>query len=137
VGGDPEPVELTVPGRCRFGQWEVVCEIDRGGAARPATPDEALLDRSKLADRLEVRAWRAGDRMRPIGLGGSKSLQDLFTDQKVPRSLRSQLPVVVSAEQIAWVGGVAVSEDFRAREGEGELARLRARALRGSGVSNL
>ena len=33
---------------------------------------------------LVVRAWRDGDRIRPVGLGGSKSLQDLFTDRKVP-----------------------------------------------------
>ena len=58
--------------------------------------------------------------MRPIGLDGTKSLQDLFTDLKVPRSLRSQLPVVVSDGEIAWVGGVAVSEDFRAGEGRAD-----------------
>ena len=39
---------------------------------------------------LEVRAWRAGDRMRPLGLGGSRSLQDLFTDRKVPRARRAR-----------------------------------------------
>ena len=32
------------------------------------------------------RAGAPGDRMRPLGLGGSKSLQDLFTDRKVPRA---------------------------------------------------
>ena len=56
---------------------------------------------------LTVRAWRAGDRMRPLGLGGTKSLQDLFTDRKVPRGLRRTLPVVESDGEIAWVAGVA------------------------------
>ena len=42
---------------------------------------------------LTVRAWQDGDRMRPAGVGGSKSLQDLFTDRKVPRALRRTLPV--------------------------------------------
>ena len=51
--------------------------------------------------------------MRPLGLGGTKSLQDLFSDRKVPRSLRRSLPVVVSDGEIAWVAGVAVSERFR------------------------
>ena len=45
---------------------------------------------------LTVRAWRDGDRMRPVGLGGTKTLQDLFTDRKVPRALRRTLPVVES-----------------------------------------
>ena len=45
----------------------------RPARRRPRSPDEALLDRARLADRLEVRAWRPGDRMRPIGLDGTKS----------------------------------------------------------------
>ena len=57
--------------------------------------------------------WRPGDRIRPLGMDGSKTLQDLFTDRKVPRSLRHQLPVIAAGDRVAWVAGVAVSEDFR------------------------
>jgi tRNA(Ile)-lysidine synthase len=64
--------------------------------------------------------------MRPLGLGGTKSLQDLFTDSKVPRSLRRALPVVISDERIAWIAGVAVSEEFAARSGASESAVLGA-----------
>jgi tRNA(Ile)-lysidine synthase len=76
-----------------------------------------------------VRAWRDGDRMRPLGLGGSKSLQDLFTDRKVPRALRRTLPVVESDGDIVWVAGVAVDERFAAREGDPAAVSLRARAV--------
>jgi tRNA(Ile)-lysidine synthase len=55
--------------------------------------------------------------MRPLGLGGTKSLQDLFTDRKVPRSLRRTLPVITSGDRIAWIAGVAVSEEFAAAPG--------------------
>jgi tRNA(Ile)-lysidine synthase len=48
--------------------------------------------------------------MRPAGLGGSKSLQDLFTDRKVPRALRRSLPVVEANGEIVWVAGVAAVE---------------------------
>ena len=51
---------------------------------------------------------------------GTKSLQDLFTDRGVPRSLRGRVPVVTVDGEIAWVAGVAVSEEFRLD------ARLRA-----------
>ncbi|MDQ2940279.1 MAG: tRNA lysidine(34) synthetase TilS [Actinomycetota bacterium] len=51
--------------------------------------------------------------MRPLGLGGTKSLQDLFTDSRVPRSLRHTLPVVASGGRIAWVAGVAISDEFK------------------------
>jgi tRNA(Ile)-lysidine synthase len=70
-----------------------------------------------LGPTLTVRAWREGDRMRPAGLGGTKTLQDLFTDRKVPRALRHKLPVVVSEDEIVWVAGVAVDERFAAEAG--------------------
>jgi tRNA(Ile)-lysidine synthase len=79
-----------------------------------------------VGDVVTVRAWRDGDRMRPAGLGGSKSLQDLFTDRKVPRALRRTLPVVESDGEIVWVAGVAVGERFAAREGEPGAVALRA-----------
>ena len=64
--------------------------------------------------------------MRPLGLGGSKSLQDLFTDRKVPRSLRHSLPVVISDGRIVWIAGVAVSEEFVAGTSASEAAVLSA-----------
>ena len=62
--------------------------------------------------------------MRPLGLGGSRSLQDLFTDRKVPRARRSRLPVVLSAGAIAWVPGVATGEAFRVTGATRSRARL-------------
>ena len=89
----PPPAALAVPGRCRFGEWEVVSERDpRAAAGDLGSVDEPLLDADRLAHTLTVRAWRDGDRMQPLGLDGTKSLQDLFGDRKVPRSLRRSLP---------------------------------------------
>jgi tRNA(Ile)-lysidine synthase len=116
---------LTVPGVCRFGTWEVRAELEAG--VPPAEgPDLAVLDPGALGSAVTVRAWREGDRMRPLGLDGTKSLQDLFTDRKVPRSLRHVLPVVEANERIAWIAGVAVSEEFAAKPGAPESAVLSA-----------
>jgi tRNA(Ile)-lysidine synthase len=119
----PAPVELPVPGRARFGDWELEARRDRPG-------DVAVTD---LGSAVTVRAWRDGDRMRPAGLGGSKSLQDLFTDRKVPRALRRTLPVVEARGEIVWVAGVAVDERFAAEEGEPGTVALSARSAAGGG----
>jgi len=116
---------LTVPGVCRFGSWEVRADLERGMPVADG-PDLAVVDPAAIGSAVTVRAWRDGDRMRPLGLGGSKSLQDLFTDRKVPRSLRRALPVVESGERIVWIAGVAVSEDFAAKPGAEKSAVLRA-----------
>ncbi len=123
---------LPVPGVCRFGSWEVRAEL-APAVPRAEGPDLAVLDPEALAGALEVRSWREGDRMRPLGLGGSKSLQDLFTDRRVPRSLRHALPVVTSDGRIVWIAGVAVSEEFAARADASEAAVLTAAQVRAAG----
>jgi tRNA(Ile)-lysidine synthase len=124
----PRPATLPVPGRCRFGDWEVLCELEPGGRLEPlGSADEPLLDAAMLAGELVVRGWREGDRMRPLGLAGSKSLQDLFTDAKVPRSLRHHLPVIESEGEIAWIAGVALSDAFKITDATTRVARLKTR----------
>jgi tRNA(Ile)-lysidine synthase len=114
----PEPARLEVPGRVRFGPWDV--------EVRPAEGAD-LLDAGALGRELVVRGWRAGDRMRPAGLGGSKTLQDLFTDSKVPRVERASWPVVEAGGEIACVPAVAVAERFRA--GDGPVVGISARRV--------
>ena len=118
----PAGVRLAVPGEAAFGEWTVSATLGGYG--------DAVLDAEALGDVLTVRAWRDGDKMRPLGLGGTKSLQDVFTDRKVPRELRRTLPVVVAENgEIAWVAGVeVVGEAFAA--GAGPRVALSARAHR-------
>jgi tRNA(Ile)-lysidine synthase len=125
----PGPSTLPVPGRCRFGDWDLLCELESGDQALQelGSPDEPVLDAAKLAAELTVRGWQNGDRIHPLGLRGSKSLQDLFTDAKVPRSLRHQLPVVESDGEIAWVAGVALSDLFKISSETKRAARLKTR----------
>jgi tRNA(Ile)-lysidine synthase len=122
----PDPVVLTVPGRCRFGRWEVRAELGR--APVPVNgPERAILDAAALGGDVIVRPWREGDRIRPLGMQGTKTLQDLFTDRKVPRSLRHTLPVVTARDRVAWVAGVAISEEFRFEEEAADVVILSAR----------
>jgi tRNA(Ile)-lysidine synthase len=118
----PAPAPLPVPGRARFGDWEI--------EAVPGSPGDVSVSAASLVPGATVRAWREGDRMRPLGLGGTKTLQDLFTDRKIPRALRHTLPVVESGGQVAWVAGVALDERFAARPGEPSVG-LSARLARG------
>jgi tRNA(Ile)-lysidine synthase len=113
------PTSLPVPGRTTFAGGELTSEV---GPDLPIA--DGTLDLGALAAPLEVRAWRHGDRMRPLGAPGSRSLQDLFTDRRVPRARRARTPVVLSRGEIAWIPGVATGERFRVTTRTSERARL-------------
>ena len=59
---------------------------------------------------LQVRGWRAGDRL----AGRRKKLQDVFVDAKVPRSEREAWPLVVRGDEIVAVPGIVEAEGVRA-----------------------
>ncbi len=130
TGTDPVPdaVRMSIPGVARFGDWELRAEL-LDGPVDPAGPGLATLDAAAVGGEVEIRAWQSGDRIRPLGLGGSKSLQDLFTDSGVPRSVRSRIPVVTAGGRVAWVAGVAVSDEFRLLEESTAVAVITARAV--------
>ena len=125
---EPAPSVLTLPGRTQVGDWEVRAELHPAPVA-PAGPELATLDAAALGAPLHVRTWRQGDRMRPLGMGGSKTLGDLFADRGVPRSQRTRVPVVTCGDRVAWVAGVAVSDDFRLGTDTTAAAVLTARPL--------
>lgn len=108
VGPPPSPTPLSLPGEIVFGDWRIAA------AAVDATTETGvhhLLLTGDLAKApLLVRPRLPGDRMRPRGMGGSKSLQDLMVDRKVPRARRERLPVVCAGDEIVWVPGVAKCE---------------------------
>ncbi len=60
---------------------------------------------------LEVRSRRPGDRIAPRGMAGSKSIQNLFVDRKVPWTEREGVPIVADRERMLWVVGHAVTRE--------------------------
>ncbi len=122
---DP-PSVLELPGSLDWNGWKIEAE-QMLAPFEASGPEVATLDRDLLGERLEIRCWQDGDRIRPLGLGGSKSLQDLFTDHRLPRSSRRRIPVFLSGPEVAWVPGIAVGEAFRLGPETSAAVRLTAR----------
>jgi tRNA(Ile)-lysidine synthase len=126
VEAAPQPVALRLPGRARLGRWEVRAEL-HPAPVDAAGPELATLDAAALIGEIEVRTWREGDRMRPLGMEGTKTLGDLFSEGGVPRSNRHSVPVVTVGGEVAWVAGVAVGERFKLGGATEEVVILSAR----------
>jgi len=61
---------------------------------------------------------RPGLTMRPLGGRGTRKLQDIFVDARVPREDRDAWPLVFAGDALVVVPGIAVSEEMAARAGE-------------------
>jgi len=144
----PVPWErvLAIPGVTRLepsgiGIKAVVCDPATGRESLDFTPyiddpiaygtlREIVFRRRDVALPLTACSWRPGDRMRLSGTGGTKKLQDLFVDARVPASQRARRAVIRAADGtiLAVVGVAAGAVALRAealnavRQGEGETS---------------
>jgi tRNA(Ile)-lysidine synthase len=105
----PESVPVAGPGIYRLpGRSEgSALKLEEGRHPLVPPTGAAVFDAARIARPLEVRAWRAGDRLRPRGGRGSRKVSDLLVDAKIPRDLRRELPVLVAADgTILFVAGI-------------------------------
>lgn len=72
----------------------------------------AWLDLDTVEFPLTLRPWQPGDRMRPIGLGGSKLISDILIDAGISRKDKAATYVLLSGSEIIWLVGHRVAEGF-------------------------
>jgi len=116
----PFCVPLPVPGKVLVQDAGWILEA-LGPLEQPrpkvVTGHAAQIDADKVAGGLVVRSRQPGDRLQPAGLGGSKKIQDIFVDRKVPRVERDRVPIVTDVGgRIVWVAGHVIAEEFRVTE---------------------
>ncbi len=86
------------------------CDEAKTYCAPDSGADCIRMDSDKLKWPLELRLRRTGDRFRPLGMTGSKKLQDFFTDCMVPREERQKVPLLCDSEKICWVAGMRMDD---------------------------
>ncbi len=85
----------------RHEDWELSIRLSDQRPPRGANC-VAVFDPNQLFGSFTVRSRQDGDRIKLRG-GGSKKLQDLFVDQKIPLSMRSRVPVILKGEEVIFV----------------------------------
>jgi tRNA(Ile)-lysidine synthase len=78
----------------------------RPGEERPPSAVRAVFDADELPAGLVVRPPRPGDRVAILG-GGTRKLQDVLVDAKVPREARPDVAVLATPGEILWIAGLA------------------------------
>lgn len=73
---------------------------------------------------VRVRSRRPGDRMAPFGIRGSRKLQDILVDAKVPVSARDRIPVFECGGEIVWIPGYRIAAGWAVSGGDAAALQL-------------
>jgi len=137
---EPAPVEetfekesspLPVPGTARLERRGV--EVRAELAPAPAQLNGAdrlvaLMNEAVAEGGLVLRSSWPGERFQPLGMAGTKKLQDFFVDEKAPPAERRRTPVVAdTAGRILWVVGYRLSHPARVSGDGKRVVKLTAR----------
>lgn len=109
---------LPVPGSVTVTEANVAIETSRINGAGAANTTAAA-DPSLLQGPLVVRPWRAGERFRPQHSKQPKKIKQLLQDRHITGEIKALWPVVARGDDIIWVRGLGVSQDFRSLGGQG------------------
>lgn len=120
---DADPVEMVLegPGLYRLPQGQAL-KLTLETRAQGESAGAVEFAAAATPFPLRLRSWRPGDRFRPSGMRGTKKLQDLFVDLKLPREERQQAVLLLQGDEILWVVGVRRSAGRRPRMA-GEVLR--------------
>ena len=110
----PETVELPYGGALKTG----IIPIE-GAQNRKDIPQKTYtkwFDYDKIVESLVLRTRKPGDYLIINGQGNRKSLKEYLIEEKIPKGLRDQLPVLADGNHILWVAGHRISEHYKIDE---------------------
>jgi len=106
------------------GTIRVDVDAKRPGSLADTSTNVEYVDADRLTVPLTLRSWREGDRIRPLGLDGTKPVADVLTDARVPPHRRRAAPVLLAGDRPAWVVGHRLDHRLRVRPSTSRVARL-------------
>jgi tRNA(Ile)-lysidine synthase len=132
VSAELPPVFVNCPGTTPLPQLDAeliaeVCEVDAGKInelRQTSHPYEEWVDYDRLQLPLLVRGRRPGDRFRPLGAPGTKSLSEFFIDEKVEPALRTRTGVLCDQSRVVWVMPLRIDERVKLRSNSRRALRL-------------
>ena len=100
------PGEIILPD----GQSRLIFSIKNKISPAQASNHRVFFDAEQVQFPLIVRSVTTGDRLRLWGGAGSRKVSRILLDAKIPRHLRSCVPVLVKDDTILWVAGLRRSD---------------------------
>ena len=84
-------------------------------------------DYDKISETMSFRARKTGD---VLAVGkGTKTLKKLMIDEKIPADMRDKLLVLADREQVLWLPGYRISEDYKISESTKQVLAIEVTKL--------
>ncbi len=111
-GGCDFSYEVQIPGSVDIAETgrRMVFDLVDAEEADGRSDNPVFMDCRAISFPLVVRNMRAGDRIRPLGMKGTKKVAALLMDEKVPKVLRRSIPLLADRSSVLWVPGVRLSD---------------------------
>jgi tRNA(ile)-lysidine synthase len=92
--------------------------------ALPVSKYIKVFDYDKIVGSLYVRSRKIGDKLSPIGLTGTKKIKDILINKKIPADTKYMFPIISDDEQILWLLGYRISENYKIDDSTQRVIRI-------------
>lgn len=116
-------IGINIPGTTVMAGWKKIVRAEIKGRPCSWSPDKiggghhADMDFNSIGSDLWVRTRQAGDRLRPLGMDGTKKVHDILVDAKISRWERDKVPLLVDGHgRVLWLVGYRLSDLAKVEE---------------------
>lgn len=71
-----------------------------------------------------MRSWKNGDRIKPLGMKGSKLVSNVLTDSKVSFIAKEKIVVLTWEDEILWIVGIRSSRHGKVTSSTNQLLKI-------------
>ncbi len=87
------------------------------------------IDYDRVELPLKIRSWIDGDAFIPLGMSGTKKLQDFFVDQGVVNFKRKRVPIISDRKKIIWIVGYRINEQVKITDKTEHILKLQVKKV--------
>jgi tRNA(Ile)-lysidine synthase len=103
----PDPWTLAgQSGEGQWGRWRIRWRPEAAPAHQASSGHTAWFSGNSLT----VRGWAPGEKVRPLARAGRRRVVRCFQEARVPRSQRTDWPVLAHDDDVVWIPGVCRSD---------------------------
>lgn len=109
-------------------QGTVRARIIKNGSPVEATSNPTAMLDFRVIDgknqELILRTRKPGDTIVPLGMKGTKKIQDFFVDAKIPKEKREEIPLICLGSEVVWIPGYRINDNYKVNEDTDKILYL-------------